>query len=105
MTGTKGRKRYRVKNRVRFACFIVISLLMVCTVANTLLGFNDATALTKDQYIEITVEPGDTLWTIADEYMSDDTDPRESVYMICEANDISADQLYAGQTLKIPVEL
>ena len=104
MTRTTTRKRYRIKNRVRFAAFVVISLLMVCTIANTVLGFNDAVALTEQQYIEITVEPGDSLWTIADEYMPDNMDIREAVYMIADANDISGSQVYVGQTLLIPVE-
>ena len=103
MTNTKTRKRYRIKNRVRFASFIVISLLLVCTIFNTALGFNDALALSEQQYIEIQVESGDTLWTIADEYMPDDIDIREAVYMICETNDVDANTLYAGQTLSIPV--
>ena len=103
MTNTKTRKRYRIKNRVRFASFIVISLLLVCTIFNTALGFNDALALSEQQYIEIQVESGDTLWTIADEYMPDDMDIREAVYVICETNDIDANTLYAGQTLSIPV--
>ena len=103
MTRTNTRKRYRIKNRVRFASFIVISLLLVCTIFNTALGFNDALALSEQQYIEIEVESGDTLWTIADEYMPDDMDIREAVYMICEVNDVDANTLYAGQTLNIPV--
>ena len=103
MTNTNTRKRYRIKNRVRFASFIVISLLLVCTVFNTALGFNDALALSEQQYIEIQVESGDTLWTIADEYMPDDMDLRDAVYMICDANDMNANELYAGQTLNVPV--
>ena len=103
MTNTNTRKRYRIKNRVRFASFIVISLLLLCTIANTALGFNDALALSEQQYIEIQVESGDTLWTIADEFMPDDMDIREAVYMICDVNDVDADTLYAGQTLSIPV--
>ena len=103
MTNTKTRKKYRIKNRVRFASFIVISLLLICTVFNTALGFNDALALSEQQYIEIQVESGDTLWTIADEYMPDDMDLRDAVYMICDANDMNANELYAGQTLNVPV--
>ncbi len=103
MTRTTTRKRYRIKNRVRFAAFVVISLLMICTIANTVLGFNDAVALTEQQYTEITVAYGDSLWTIADKYMPDDIDPREAVYMIMDANDIDGSQVYAGQTLNIPI--
>ncbi len=103
MTNTKTRKRYRIKSRVRFASFIVISLLLLCTIANTALGFNDAVALTEQQFIQVQVESGDSLWTIADQYMPDDMDIREAVYMICDVNDIDADSLYAGQTIDIPV--
>ncbi len=103
MTNTKTRKKYRIKSRVRFASFIVISLLMICTIFNTALGFNDALALSEQQYIEIEIESGDTLWTIADQYMPDDMDIREAVYIICDTNDIDASQLYVGQTINIPV--
>ena len=103
MTNTKTRKKYRIKSRVRFASFIVISLLLLCTIANTALGYNDALALTEQQYIQIQVESGDTLWTIADEFMPDDMDPREAVYIICDNNDMNANDLYAGQILDIPV--
>jgi len=104
MTRTTTRKRYRIKNRVRFAAFVVISLLMVCTIANTVLGFNDAVALTEQQYIEIIVEPGDSLWTIADRHMPDDMDPRKAVHIIMDENDMNDCQVYAGQTLVIPVD-
>ena len=103
MTRTTTRKRYRIKNRVRFAAFVVISLLMICTIANTVLGFNDAVALTEQQYIEITVAPGDSLWTIAETHMSDDIDPRKAVRIIMDANDMDSSQVYVGQTLSIPV--
>ena len=104
MTRTTTRKRYRIKNRVRFAAFVVISLLMVCTIANTVLGFNDAVALTEQQYIEIIVEPGDSLWTIADRHMPDDMDPRKAVRIIMDENDMNDCQVYAGKTLVIPVD-
>lgn len=103
MTQTMTRKRYRIKSRTRFAAFIVISLLLLCTIANTVLGFNDALALSEQQYIQVQVEYGDSLWSIADKYMPDDMDPREAVYMIIDANDIDGSQVYAGQTLDIPV--
>ena len=103
MTQTKTRKRYRIKSRTRFAAFIVITLLLLCTFANTVLGFNDALALSEQQYIQVEVSYGDSLWTIADNYMPDDMDPREAVYMIMDANDLDNSQVYVGQILDIPV--
>lgn len=103
MTQVITRKKYRVKSRTRFAAFIVISLLLLCTIANTVFGFNNAIALTEQEYIQIQVESGDTLWTIVDKYMPDDVDTREAVYMIADLNDLENSQIYVGQILDIPV--
>ena len=99
----KTRKRYYVKSRSRFTIFIVLSLLILVGVFTTVFGFNNAEGSTKQKYVQVEVLPGDTLWQIADEYMPADMDPRESVYVICEHNHISASELQAGQVLKIPV--
>lgn len=104
MTTVTHRKRYRVKSRLRFTLFIVITLLLLITVCTTVLGLNNATGSTKQQYIQVEVQAGDTLWSLADEYMADDCDPRESVHMISKSNDISASELYPGQIIKIPVD-
>lgn len=103
MTQVMTRKRYKIKSRTRFAAFIVISLLLLCTIANTIFGFNDAIALTEQEYIQVQVTYGDTLWSIADEYMPD-MDPREAVHVIADANDINDSTVYVGQELNIPIE-
>lgn len=104
MTTATYNKRYRIKSRFRFTLFIVITLLLFTTVCTTILGLNDATGSTKQRYIQVEVQAGDTLWSLADEYMSADRDPRESVYMISKSNGISASELYPGQVIKIPVD-
>ena len=104
MMRTTGRRKYRIKSRLRFTIFIVILLLMTVTAANAVLGFYNADGLTEQEYMQIQVESGDTLWSIADEYMPDDMDRRESVHIISSANDINASQLYPGQILDIPVQ-
>ncbi|WP_256131058.1 cell division suppressor protein YneA [Anaerovorax odorimutans] len=85
--------------------FIVLTLLITATAATTILGFNNADGMTKQEYIQVQVESGDTLWSIADQYMPADMDRRESVYIISQTNETSASELYPGQTLKIPVEV
>ena len=77
---------------------------MTVTAAGTILGLNRADGLTEQQYLQIQVEPGDTLWAIAEEYMPDSMDRRESVHLISQVNDTSASELYPGQILDIPVE-
>ena len=97
-------KRYKVKSRFRFTLFI--AFLIVCTVmvSNTLMGLNDASSMTKQEYKEITIQYGDTLWNIASQYMPESNDIRRAVYRLCQINEISAHELKAGQTLLIPVK-
>lgn len=95
--------RYRINNRVRFTIFVVLVILFITTFANFLLGFNTASSSTYAEYTQVQVMPGDTLWSIAETYMDDDSDIRKSVYQLCQVNDINASQLQAGMTLLVPV--
>ena len=53
----------------------------------------------------VVVEPGDTLWSIAQE-LSPEGDPRELVDRIATLNALSSDsQLQVGQTLAVPSSL
>jgi nucleoid-associated protein YgaU len=72
-------------------------------ISNTILGLNNASSLTQQEYMEITVQHGDTLWNIAGKYMAETNDIRRAVYTLCNINEISAHELKAGQTLRIPV--
>src|SRR5690554_4962327 len=51
-------------------------------------------------YFEHTVEAGETLWQVAQEYRPD-ADPREIIWQIQEASDCTA-LIRAGQRLLIP---
>lgn len=100
-----GRKKYRIKSRVRFTIFIVLMLLITATATSAVLGFSNANGMAEKQYVEVQVKAGDTLWSIADEYMPNDMDRRESVHIISQTNNTSASQLSPGQILNIPVEI
>ena len=94
--------KYRIKSKFRFTLFMTIAMLMVFSLAGTLIGINDAESLTKATYTEIRVQSGDTLWNLADKFGPDNKDIREIVYEICKVNDISADSIYPGQKILIP---
>ncbi len=96
-------KTYRIKSRTRFIIFVVIFTVLAIGLINTVLGGYNASSLTVREYIEITVESGDTLWNIASEYMSADNDVRHAIYTLCEINDISSGDIYPGQVLTVPV--
>lgn len=95
------KRTLKVKSRVRFTAFVLIMLFAVTGIFNTMLGLNDALGLTKSEYIEVSVDYGDTLWTIAEQYMPSDMDIRKAVYIIKNVNDID-NQLQPGQTVLIP---
>jgi LysM repeat protein len=97
------KKKIRIKSRVRFFAFVLIAILLSVTALNTVLGFNNAEGQTMDRFAVVEVAYGDTIWDIAQEYLSDDMDIREAVHLIMSINDISAEELQPGQTLKIPV--
>lgn len=58
----------------------------------------------KSVYIEVVVDEGDTVWGIAARYATNKEDIRDLVHRIKNVNGLEQDvQIYAGQTLKIPV--
>ena len=96
-------RRYRVANRFRFTVFVTIMIILITTLVNFALGLNTAESLTYVEYMDLEIMSGDTLWSIAETYMSDSDDIRVAVYELCKINDISADQLQAGMTIQVPV--
>ena len=97
------RKSYRISNRFRFTVFVVLTIILLTTVINFALGLNTAASLTVQEYMDVEVKSGDTLWNIAQDYMPDAMDTRKAVLQLCSLNDISADQLYAGMTIQVPI--
>ena len=68
-------------------------------------GLNISRAITEPQYTEVQVCYGDTLWDIANEYKSEDTDTRKAVFEICRVNDIEASDLVPEMVIMIPEDL
>lgn len=98
-----GKKKYIIKSTLRFTMFITILCILIITTASAVLGLSNVRGMAKQQYVQIQVKSGDTLWCLASEYMPN-TDIRKSINVISKINDTSASELYAGQVLKIPVE-
>ena len=88
--------------RASFISFILICLFSLTAAFNIVSGLTDISSAQDQDYRVITVAAGDTLWTLADEYMSDYNDPREAVYEIKQLNNIDS-QIYAGEEIRIPV--
>ena len=96
-------RSYKVVNKFRFTVFVVLTIVILTTAVNFALGFNTAASLTRTDYMDVRIVSGDTLWSIAENYMPQDMDTREAVYKLCRVNDISAADLYAGMTIQVPI--
>ena len=98
------RKHFRIKSKVRFIIFITIITLSIFTVFNMTMGADRANGETARKYITVEIAAGDTLWDIADEYMSDtDSDMRHAVYTLQQVNDLDSANVNVGQEIKVPI--
>ncbi|MGF6375540.1 LysM repeat protein [Clostridiales Family XIII bacterium PM5-7] len=95
-------KKYRIASKFRFTMFLTILILCVFTVIGFASGMNTVNSSSMNEYNQIEIHSGDTLWAIASHYGPADQDIRKTVYEICQLNDISADQLEAGQKILVP---
>lgn len=83
-----------------FLSILFISILVFASMATL-------NAYSKDipQYNYITVEDGDTLWSIATNYSHSNTDIRKLVYEISSENGIYNASIYPGDVIKIPMNV
>lgn len=96
-------KKYRVASKFRFTLFMTVLILCLVTVSGTLMGFNTASSSSRDLYNIVEIEAGDTIWDIATEYGPTSSDAHRIVQDICDINEITADELVAGQKIVVPV--
>ena len=96
------RKRWRINPaRLLMNIFLLLSLILFCQYfARTITMQNREEE--KEAFINITIEKGDTLWSIA-RAIYPDRDPRPVVAMIRDLNGLQENPtVFPGQILKIP---
>ncbi len=102
------RKREAVvrKQRVVFAIILVLLVslgVLLGSTVNTLASSKKDVSSYNKYYTSIKIESGDTLWGIADEYISQfNVSKAEYIDEICRINGISEDEIYAGNHIVIP---
>lgn len=66
-----------------------------------LLGNTTAHADKEKEVICYTVSQGETLWSIAKQYIDEKTDIRKYIYEIEQLNNMETATIYAGQTIQL----
>lgn len=97
-------RHLHVVNRFRFTVFLVTCFLIISMTFGLLIGSFNASGSTKHTYETITIQSGDTLWSIAEEYAPEGQDIRDYIYEICDRNNIKAGDITQGQDIEIPVQ-
>lgn len=90
---------YKLKNRKRFFTIITLTLLISFTTIYTTTVYGFKESLNKS----ITVEKGDTLWSIANKY-SQNGDVRKFIYEVKKINNLNSSEIYQGCELLIPIK-
>ena len=91
-------KKLRRERRIFFLVVMAIMLFM----AHSAFSKNDVQT-EKYSVQSVTVQKGDTLWTIAAEYKPVGKDIREFVYELADNNGIPDCNIYCGQTIYVPI--
>lgn len=96
------RKREAVVRRqkkllaIAILVFVSLGILLGTTISAQASSEADVASYNK-YYTSVRVEAGDTLWTIADEYIEDlNIDKQEYINEICTINNICEDEIHAG---------
>lgn len=82
----------------------VIAVVIICSILFGTINTQAAPAeITTKYYTSIQIESGDTLWSIANEYITGEySDINDYIDEICTINHISKDEIHTGKYLVVP---
>lgn len=102
----KRRERIRgIQHRIIMVVLTIIVIIIGSRVfSNKLIRTNAADIYsTQKYYTSVEVKAGDTLWQLADQYMTDDySSKKEFIAEIVTINSLESEQIYSGCYLVIP---
>ena len=92
-----------MRTRKRLTLMPVIALAgLSLMVALPALSSTRLYAASAQHYANVTVQPGDTLWSIAAAHTGDSSDVQDSIDRISAVNHLSGSAIEPGQHLRIP---
>ncbi|GGF40920.1 LysM peptidoglycan-binding domain-containing protein [Subtercola lobariae] len=106
-TASRGgdRSRLRLTRRGRVVLAVLVSLPLIAALAAFAILGGSAAIATGDSssatYSYITVEPGESLWGIA-QSLDPSADPRDVIAQIVDLNQLHSSDVQSGQRLALP---
>ena len=95
---------YRIVKPFRFFLFVVMSIMITVFAGYTMIGAGNAQAAATRSYVQVTIDEGDSLWSIIERCNKDShIDVQSAIYDVYEINDIDAADIQPGDKLFIPV--
>ena len=91
------------KRRIARAEIVALVMIAVALVAATLITRGGSAAPASSECIR--VEPGQTLWTLAEQHPVPGLTTEQTAQVIADLNHISHRELAAGTTIRIPARL
>ncbi|HEY5879587.1 MAG TPA: LysM peptidoglycan-binding domain-containing protein [Nakamurella sp.] len=91
---------YRMGRWGRLALTLLVAATLALVVGRVVAG--SIAGVAEPELVDVTVRPGDTLWSIASS-ASPDRDPRAVIDDIRDLNEISGDVVRVGEVLRVPV--
>ena len=102
----ESREREAVNGEKKVLC-IALCIAVIIVIGSFLLGSVRAQAasaeVTQKYYTSIQINSGDTLWSIAEDYITEDyRDMNEYIDEVCSINKICRDEIHAGAYITVP---
>lgn len=101
-------KQKRAKAVAKRRMILLLTMIFMVTIGSVVFGgiFSSAqtteTPVTYKYYKSIKIEKGDTLWSIAKEYCTENyEDTREYIEELKEINNLTSDEIHHGQYLVV----
>lgn len=96
----KNRETIANKRFVKNFLFLITAILVLLFLV---FPSNATNIPTQEKYFTIVVRKGDTLWSIAREYMPN-TEVREAIHILREVNGLKSATIRRGETIIVPKE-
>ena len=100
------KRRRQIEVRIKLAMIILMFIVVISgavVIGTVISNANEAQDNSFKYFKSIEVDAGDTLWSIADEYMDSHYDSKnEYIKEVMKINSLTSDQIAVGQFIVVP---